>query len=241
MNRTKIEWCDYTWNPITGCERLCDFDKDGKPDCYAVKQAIRFGRSFKPTFHPDRLDEILKLKAPTERDNQMRKPWIAKAYPENWLIFPCSIADIFAPWTKAEWRLEVLAKMESCPTKHIFQLLTHSPENLIGYRQNPDNFWIGISIHSQSDVEKVGYLRDVEAGVRFISIEPMLEQIDLNDVVDAVDWVIVGQLTKAKRWPIQPRWIEALLNFARGYNIPLFIKDNVGWSKKIQEFPVSQN
>ena len=96
---------------------------------------------------------------------------------------------------------------------------------------------MGISIHRQADVPKLEYLRDVRCGVRFTSIEPMLEQVDLVDVADVLDWVIIGQLTKAKRWPIQPIWIEAILSFSRAYNVPVFIKNNVGWPKKIQDFP----
>jgi protein gp37 len=239
MNRTKIEWTDYTWNPVTGCERLCDFDGDGKPDCYAVKQAIRFGRSFKPTFHPDRLNEPFGLAPLDEKSNRVRKPWIAKAFPKNWLIFSCSIADLFAPWTKAEWRRQVLSAIDEshfCDTGHIFQLLTHSPEKLVGYEFS-ENTWVGISIHKDSDVEKIGYLRHLEAGVRFVSIEPMLGPVSLAGYQSILNWIIVGQLTKAKRWPINPVWILSLLQFSRAFRIPIFIKNNVGWPEKIEEFP----
>lgn len=241
MNRTKIEWTDYTWNPVTGCERLCDFDKDGRPDCYAYKNYLRFHRSFEPTYHPERLEEIKHLKPPTKARYESRKPWIRDLFPDRWLIFPCSVSDLFASWTSPDWRLAVLRAIDECPRNHIFQLLTHSPERfgtVPAYTNFSSRTWVGISVHSQADVEKIGYLRDIRAGVRFISVEPMLGPLDPTRYMDAIDWIIIGRLTKANRWIIEPSWIHDLLKVAGAYHVPVFIKDNVGLRAPIREFPV---
>ena len=81
MNRTKIEWCDYTWNPVTGCRTGCWY-------CYADRMATRFHRSFEPAFHPERLNEPLRVTTPAK-------------------IFVCSTADLFGPWVDPEWQRRV--------------------------------------------------------------------------------------------------------------------------------------
>jgi len=81
VNRTKIEWCDYTWNPVTGCRTGCWY-------CYADRMATRFHRSFEPTFHPKRLNDPLQVLDPAK-------------------IFVCSTADLFGPWVDPEWQRRV--------------------------------------------------------------------------------------------------------------------------------------
>lgn len=217
MNRVKntIGWCDLTWNPITGCLHGCWY-------CYAHKMFTRFHRSFEPTFHPERLND----------------PAFEKL-PRGTKIFVCSVSDLFAPWTKVEWRDAVIEKISRPEYGHlIFQLLTKNPENIpnalsdfdIDYR----NFWIGATITNRNDQHLDSYMKHVN-GLRFLSFEPLLGPVNCNLVY--IHWIIIGKLTGSKKVPLQKEWVQYLIDQARKQKIPVFIKNNVGWPEKIQEFP----
>jgi len=212
MNKTKIEWTDYSWNPITGCLHNCWY-------CYAKKLFTRFGKSFEPIFYPERLNELKKLKKPAK-------------------IFVCSVADLFAKWTPEEWRYKVLDEIEKPEYNHlIFQLLTKNPENI--RVRAKDNIWIGTTITNQSEFQKAYDLVYEYQGTKFLSFEPILEQIDLKPIecINAIDWIIVGKLTGSKKVELDTDWINILLEETAEANIPIFLKNNLNWHIKIQEFP----
>ena len=225
MNRTGVEWADRGWNLWTGCKRLCDFDGDGKCDCYAFRDAHRFHRSFEPTIHLERLDDpdFERLPAKTK-------------------IFVNDTAETFGPWISEEWHDHLFNKIfDEKYRRLIFILVTKYPENLVPVLSNYDydasNIWIGTTVTRASEITRIGYLRHVNAAIHLTSIEPMLEPITLAGYQTALEWVIVGQLTGSKRCPVSPVWIFSLLQETRAFKIPLFIKNNVGWPEKIQEFP----
>lgn len=212
MNKTKIEWTDYTWNPITGCKHECFY-------CYAKKLFTRFGKSFEPTFYPERLEELKKLKKPAK-------------------IFVCSVADLFAEWTPGEWRYAVLDEIEKPKYNHLtFQLLTKNPENI--RVRAKDNIWIGATITKQSEMQKAYDLVFDYEGKKFLSFEPILERIDIAPVkcINAIDWIIVGKLTGSRKVELDLDWINLLIEETREANIPIFLKNNINWHIKIQEFP----
>jgi len=93
----KIEWCDLTWSPMSGCKRGCSY-------CYASKIYRRFGRSFDPQFHPERLRQPMKIKKPSK-------------------IFVCSAADLFGDWVPSQWITDVFEVMAYCKW-HTFIVLT---------------------------------------------------------------------------------------------------------------------
>ena len=210
MNRTKIEWTDYSWNPITGCLYDCWY-------CYAKKLFTRFHRSFEPTFHPERLEEPAKLKKPSK-------------------IFCCSVSDLFAYWTKEEWREAVIGAIAKYP-QHTFQLLTKQPQGIEFFRK-PDNIWCGVTVTCQQDVDNnmIRHLRKrTNAKVKFVSFEPLLGEIGCD--LRGIDWVIIGKLTGSRAVKLQKEWVENLIKNAEHHDVPVFIKDNLSWHKKVQEFP----
>ena len=211
MNKTKIEWTDYSWNPITGCKHGCWY-------CYAKRMFKRFGRSFEPTFHPDRLGQPARVKKPSK-------------------VFCCSVSDLFAPWTKDEWREEVLKDLWRHP-RHTFQLLTKNPERIDKNYRFPDNVWVGATVTQQSEVKNIEKMKDIKAKVRFVSFEPLLGRIKYD--LHGIHWIIVGKLTGSKKVKLNPKWVEELIEEAGAlthWNIPVFLKDNLNWPEKIQEFP----
>lgn len=230
MNRTKIEWTDISWNPLTGCDHGCWY-------CYAYKLFTRFHRSFTPTYYPERLKEIYNLKKPTERNNQHRKPWIAKAFPTNWLIFTCSVADLFASWTPKEWRDNILNTIWTCCTSHIYQLLTKNPEQ-IPSDEFPCNVWVGATVtNQQADYCNIDAVRKVKATVKFVSFEPLLAPLPRNVKLKGLDWIIIGKLTGSRKVRLDPQWVEDIVERADVCGIPVFLKDSLKWPDARREFP----
>lgn len=212
MHKTKIEWTDFAWNPITGCKHGCWY-------CYASKLYKRFGWSFEPQFHPERLYEPHRLKKPSK-------------------IFACTVADIFAPWTPTEWRDQVIASILTCPVKHSFQLLTKNPE-LIPDIEFPENVWVGTTITGECGDERNFEFIERVKGNRFVSFEPLLAEVE--PLIENVDWVIVGRLTGARKHEVKFGWLGRIMNACEMIGVPLFMKNNLKKEfpniKLIQQFP----
>ena len=215
MNRTRIDWCDYSWNPVTGCLHGCWY-------CYARKLFTRFHKPFTPLFYPERLKEPWELKKPSK-------------------IFVCSVADLFAPWMPTEWRDAVLQSIFECPVKHTFQLLTKNPERIPPIHF-PDNVWVGATVTNEGgDWKNIDYIRRVKVSVKFVSFEPLLGKLPDEICLDGVDWVVIGKLTGSRRVKLDTYWVAHIKNEAERHNIPIFMKFNLcpplEKSDLIQEFP----
>ena len=173
MNTTTIEWATHTWNPVTGCSPI----SEGCENCYAKRMAQRLrGRCgypeddpFKVTFHPDRLEQPLKLKKPSR-------------------IFVCSMGDLFHDDVGYSI-VDIFDVMSSTP-QHTYMLLTKRPEKmrslfrlngpLLGSEPLP-NVWLGVTAENQARAdERIPILLQIPAAVRFVSIEPMLGPITLG-------------------------------------------------------------
>lgn len=212
-----ITWTDWTWNPISGCLHGCWF-------CYARKMYRRFpalgNPDFVPMFFPERLKELGLLKKPSK-------------------IFVCSTADLFASWTKSEWRNAVLEKVYQYP-QHTYQLLTKQPQNILPNYHFGSNVWVGCTVTGVGDIHLIKYIKRLRrCGVRFVSFEPLLVPVDVD--LSGIDWIIIGKLTGSKKVPLNKKAVSDLILQAREKGIPVFVKNNVGWRKKIQEFPIGVN
>lgn len=219
MNRTKIEWTDYSWNPITGCSRRC-------PHCYAWAMSKRLrGRygypeddPFKVTFHPDRLNAPYKLKKPSK-------------------IFVCSMGEIFDKESHYGWIELIFASIKRNP-QHTFQILTQCSEPLDQFLF-PENCWVGVTVKNDDEVYRIGELTLVEGEsdhiVKFVSFEPLLERV--VPWLQGIDWVIIGAKTGHKPFKPPKDWIQTIIDNARHFGCAIFLKENLGWSEKIQEFP----
>jgi protein gp37 len=210
VNKTKIEWTDYTWNPITGCKKDC-------PYCYAAKIAHRFAGSsafpygFTPTYHYDRLAQH----------------WPTK--PSK--IFTCSMGELFGDWLP-EWQIgEIFSVIRMYP-QHTFQLLTKQPQNLIKWSPFPPNCWIGSSVTNGEMMSRayIG-LKQITASVKFISYEPLLENVFMESqfLEDAgINWLIIGQQTpqSAKTMP-HISWVQQIVDESNKARIPVFLKNNL--------------
>lgn len=232
MNKTKIDWTDYTWNPITGCTNGCEY-------CYARRLSKRLkGRCgyplenpFAPTFHPNRLNE------PT-----------LKLIPSK--IFTVSMGDMFDKQSSKEWTRKIMDVIKF-NKRHTFQILTKQPEHMqkhfpiSQYPYLPDNLWLGVSVDKQKDVGRIDDLTDFRYRgkyKRFVSFEPLRSEIRYAHM-KILDWVIIGSQTGNSRNKIIPKkvWIDKIKYQCDKFGIPVWMKENLKniWNKQplIQEFP----
>lgn len=225
MNKTKIEWADYTWNPITGCTKI----SDGCKNCYAYAISQRFSDGdFSVSYIRRRLEEPKKIKKPSR-------------------IFLCSMSDFFHDEVKAEWQEQILKVVKEC-SQHTFFVLTKRPSNMascIGVDDIP-NLWLGVSVENQATANDriLDLMNQTHFFKRsFISIEPMLEAIDLPECAKDLKWIICGAETGAGKRFFSDIWGNHIKEFARKNNIPFFFKKN-GTGKPdllgqiYREFPV---
>lgn len=209
-----IGWADKSWNCIVGCNNGCSF-------CYARKIAMRFTGHFKPTFHKNRLNEPLKEKKPLR-------------------IFADSMSDFWSLGVKQEWRSKIWDVMKRTP-QHTYFVLTKRPERItrIDLKQIPLNCWIGVSVTKYEDTWRLPKLLSKLRSKKhsFVSIEPCLDNV-FSSYIYLTDWIIIGGLTGVKN-PFRPdkKTIDELVSSCKKWKKPLFIKDNLGYSKKIQQLP----
>lgn len=244
MTKTKIEWCDFTWNPVWGCRNNC-------PYCYARKMAKRIARQMatKEIKHlypgeerpAEWLELYKKLRSfePAFLYSNLERPFPKK--PSR--IFVDSMSDI-AFWEDI-WLLRVLNTIVKNP-QHTFIFLTKQPECY--QRLNapfPINCWLGATITTNDEYNSSQEIfLHLDHNMLFINIEPIIERIYIDDLIIGInpfDWLIIGAETGNRKEKIIPRreWIEEIYSYCWRW-IPIFMKDNLKpiWGEKlIQEFP----
>lgn len=234
MNRTKIEWCTYTWNPVTGCLHGCSY-------CYARRIArrfappgavISFGRyevysgvfpfGFTPTFYRNRLTEPGRIKKPGR-------------------IFVCNMGDLLGKWVPRNWIEKVLRVVRECP-QHTFIFLTKNPARYNDFDW-PSNCWLGTTVESSQAASRLVSISQTKALVRFVSFEPLTGPITETDLKNLknLQWVIIGAMTGPGAMRPEREWVQRIIDHARAFKVPVFIKDNLKWPVKIQEYPEVTN
>ena len=216
MNRTKIEWTDYTWNPITGCRNNCSY-------CYARKMAYRLrGRygypsenPFEPTFHADKLADPLKVKKPSR-------------------IGLCFMGDFFDKQVKPSWQTQVYDMVYEAYW-HKFLTLTKQPQNISHGVHFYSNFAIGVSVNRVVDLWRIDALREIDVDVKVVSVEPLYEDLGEINLKD-IDWVIVGAQTRPYFRP-KFEWLANIFDATADLRIPLFTKNNLNLKRVVQQYP----
>lgn len=192
MRTTKIEWTDKTWNPITGCTKV----SAGCTNCYAEVmsrrlQAMRqekYVNGFTLAMHKDVLSE------PT----QWKKPHT---------IFVCSMSDLFHEKVPFKFIDKVMETIHETP-HHKYQILTKRANRMNEYfttHEIPQNAWLGVTVDIAKSKERIDFLRYLPAGIKFLSCEPLLENLgEMN--LEGIDWVIVGGESGTRARPMKEEW-----------------------------------
>lgn len=215
-NKSRIEWTELTWNPVTGCTKV----SAGCKHCYAETMAKRlkamgtpgYENGFKLALHPVRLTEPLRRRTPTT-------------------YFVNSMSDLFHEKVSNAFLDQVFEVISDTP-QHTYQILTKRAERLPEYfatRRVPPNAWLGVSVENKRHgVPRIGQLRRVDAMVRFLSVEPLLEDVGTIDLT-GIHWVIVGGESGPKARPMKPEWALNVKKQCKAAKVAFFFKQWGVW------------
>ncbi len=215
MSESKIEWTDKTWNPITGCSKR----STGCLHCYAEVMARRlkamgqekYANGFTVTLHKRCLNEPL-----TWRGNHN--------------IFVCSMSDIFHEDVPFDFVDRMFDIIRSTP-QHRYQILTKRAERMAEYfktRSIPGNVWLGVTVEAKSSRFRIDLLRNLSASVKFLSCEPLVEDIGNIDLT-GIDWVIVGGESGPQARPMKEEWALNIMKQVEDQGARFFFKQWGTW------------
>ncbi len=219
-----IEWTEATWNPTTGCTKI----SQGCKNCYAAALSKRlkamgipkYKNNFKFTQHENEVGLPLKWKKPRK-------------------IFVNSMSDLF----HEEAMMEFIASCFDTMIKanwHVYQVLTKRPEIMAEFSklsksyfgfQIPNHIWMGTSVENNDTTWRIRELRKVKCYVKFISFEPLLEEIN-NVNLSGIDWAIIGGESGHHYRPVEKKWIQNLIRQCKRQNVKVFFKQWGGFRPK---------
>lgn len=215
---TSIEWTDSTWNPVTGCTKI----STGCAHCYAERMARRlqamgcknYANGFRLTLHEASLALPLKWK-------------------KSQMIFVSSMSDLFHVDVPEDFVQRVFLTMNTA-RQHVFQVLTKRSSRLREIAPHfkwSENIWVGVSVENSSYVFRIDDLRQVNAKVKFLSLEPLLGPIPNLDF-RGIDWVIVGGESGPGARPLEKSWVKSVRDQCLEQRVPFFFKQWGGPKKK---------
>lgn len=216
--RSKIEWTESTWNPVTGCTKI----SPGCKNCYAERMSKRlqamgqpnYVNGFEPVIHENMLNHPLKWKKPQR-------------------IFVNSMSDLFHEDIPDEFILKVFDVMKQAHW-HWFQVLTKRAERLSALNHKlpwAENIWMGVTVENQDCVYRIEHLKRTNASVKFLSMEPLLTPIN-NLNLGGLDWIIVGGESGPGARPMEVEWVVDICNQSHEAGVPFFFKQWGGTRKK---------
>lgn len=209
--KSHIEWTEMTWNPVTGCTKV----SPGCKYCYAETLARRlkamgvsgYDNGFAVSILPDRLDQ--------PRHRKKRTIW-----------FVNSMSDLFHDRVPFVFVEKVMETIVDTP-QHMYQILTKRPRRMAKFftkRHIPENVWLGVTVEDRKyGIPRIEQLRKVDTTVRFLSIEPLLEDIGELEL-DGIDWVIVGGESGVRARPMKVEWARRLRDQCRRDKVAFFFK-----------------
>lgn len=216
--KTRIEWTESTWNPVTGCTKI----SAGCEHCYAERMARRlqgmgnasYRNGFSVTLHEDKVDLPLRWQEPQ-------------------MIFVNSMSDLFHREVPTDFIRGVFSVMREA-SHHRFQVLTKRSRRMaeLGAKLEwPKNVWAGVTVENDACRFRLEHLKQVPAKVKFLSLEPLLTALPTLDL-DGIDWVIVGGESGPGARPMRMEWVTDLRDQCLADGVPFFFKQWGGVAKK---------
>ena len=227
-----IEWTDATWNPVSGCTMV----SPGCTNCYAMRMAARLQAMGHPSYRR------------VTRRSGGRHVWTGAVHlnhgvltaPLSWrtprMIFVNSMSDLFQDAIPLEFVVRVWEVMAKA-SWHTFQVLTKRPDrmkeftDLVWHGERLANVWLGTSVENAAVRDRIHVLRDVDAAVRFISFEPLIDSVGSIEL-GGIQWVIVGGESGPKSRPIEREWVDQIEESCRSAGAAFFFKQWGGPNKK---------
>lgn len=225
---SRIEWTEQTWNPAVGCTKI----SSGCKHCYAESMAKRLKAMDTPGYEngfalqilPQRLLDPIKRKKPT-------------------VYFVNSMSDLFHDRIPDSYIEQVFEVIEQTP-QHTYQILTKRAARMARYfkkRSVPDNAWLGVTVENRKHgIPRIDYLRKVPSRIRFLSIEPLLEDVGALDL-SSIHWVIVGGESGPKARPMKQEWADSVRLQCAKQQVAFFFKQWGGWGADGQRRAKSAN
>lgn len=225
---SRIEWTEQTWNPTVGCSKI----SPGCKHCYAESMAMRlqamgtrgYENGFELTLLPSRLEEPLRRKAKT-------------------VYFVNSMSDVFHEDVPFDYIEKIFETIANTP-QHTYQILTKRADRMAEFfaqRSVPSNAWLGVSVEDQKyGLPRIDHLRTVDAKIRFLSIEPLLEHLGEINLKD-IHWVIVGGESGPKARPMQKEWADDIRVQCEEAEVAFFFKQWGGWGADGKKRAKKQN
>ena len=218
-----IEWTDATWNPVRGCTKV----SPGCKHCYAETFAERF-RGVKG--HP--YEQGFDLRLVPEK---LTEPFVWRS-PK--LVFVNSMSDLFQEGVPDDYA-DAVSQVMATANWHTYQVLTKRSERLrdllsgrLGFAAERENIWWGVSVEDRKyGLPRIQHLQQAPARVRFLSIEPLLEDIGEIDL-SGISWVIVGGESGPGARPMEKEWVVSIQRQCEAYGVPFFFKQWGGVRKK---------
>jgi protein gp37 len=217
-SKSKIEWTESTWNPVTGCTKI----SPGCKHCYAERMAKRlqamgqpnYANGFSLTVHPHAVEAPLSWKSPQ-------------------VIFVNSMSDLFHKDVPVQFIRQVFDVMNRA-NWHQFQILTKRSGRLLQLDSSlswAENIWMGVSIETERYTHRIDDLRQIQAAVKFLSLEPLLGPLPDLDLA-GIDWVIVGGESGPRARPMDEDWVLDIRDQCVSQAVPFFFKQWGGPNKK---------
>jgi protein gp37 len=223
MSKTKIDWTDAVWNPVTGCTPV----SPGCANCYAARMAKRlqamgvakYKDGFKVTVH-NNMNEIDK--------------------PNGWVkprrVFVNSMSDLFHADVPDVFIANLFFIMSFVSNQHQYQVLTKRSKRLLALDAQLSwaaNIWMGVSVENADYMHRIDHLRQTGAKVKFLSLEPLLGPLPNLDLT-GIDWVIVGGETGPGARVMLPKWATEIRDRCQEAAVPFFFKSASGGTKLLE-------
>ncbi|MDX2285316.1 MAG: phage Gp37/Gp68 family protein [Bacteroidia bacterium] len=218
MAQSSIEWTQMTWNPTTGCSKI----SSGCKFCYAEVMTRRL-----EAMGLEKYRDGFRFRA---HESALRIPYTWKS-PKT--VFVNSMSDLFHEEITLDFVQQVFQVMQDCP-QHIFQVLTKRADILASFSPFlpwPGHIWMGVSVEDVKVMHRIGHLRQTQAAVKFLSLEPLIGPLPGLDL-SGMDWVIVGGESGPGARPMREEWVVDIKNQCIAAGIPFFFKQWGGVNKK---------
>ncbi|WP_312285902.1 DUF5131 family protein [Chryseobacterium gleum] len=218
MAQSSIEWTEMTWNPTTGCDKIsagCKF-------CYAEVMSKRL-----QAMGVEKYKDNFKVRT---HEDALKVPYTWK---NSKVVFVNSMSDLFHKDISLDFIKKVFKVMNNNP-QHVFQVLTKRAERLFELHTElkwTHNIWMGVSVENEKVKDRIDYLRQTNAKVKFLSLEPLIGPLpNLN--LEKIDWVIVGGESGFKPRPMDADWVIDIQEQCKTNEVAFFFKQWGGKNKK---------